>query len=259
MPDWYVFISPYYINLFIVAIILPWVNLFKCMIVNSIRRCLIKGKIGEILQKTADATIIGYKFDVASQNALLVVNTLICFTYSTALPLLPLLHFLSICSIYITNKICLLRYSRRVSIDEDINNIIIHIIPFIVILNICFSIWALTADTLFPVSFFNNTSFSFSLLSQTEFRRAFYFMPLLALLAVVVVFLLIDWFLIRLFGLCCKNNAIHPESIDKRHFFSQKSKNRNILSSYKFSKNPDYKHVISIVESMLRKRYAVKQ
>lgn len=93
------------------------------------------------------------------------------------------------------------------------------------------------------------------MLGDTEFRRAFYFLPLTACLALVVGFILIDYILIRLFGLCCKNNAIYPESMDPATFFSHKSKDKSVLNSYRFIKNPDYKHVIKIVEAMIRKRF----
>ena len=252
-PAWYAFISPYFVNFFLVAIILPWLNLFKCMIFNAIRRCYIKSNIREMLQKQADRLIVGYQFDIAAQSALIVLNTTICFTYSTSIPLLPILHLISIISVYITDKICLLRYSRRVSIDEDMNNIIVHTLPFIVILNIAFSIWALTVDTLFPEGLFQNVSFHLDILGQSEFRRTFYFLPLTICLFIVVVFLIVDYILIRLFGLCCcrQSDTIFPEQNNRVNFFSHKIKGMNMLHSYKLHKNPDYKHVIENVDRLL--------
>lgn len=124
--------------------------------------------------------------------------------------------------------------------------------PFIIILNVCFSIWSLTADYLFSKELFSTVSISFN--TDSEFKRAFYFLPLTACLALVIGFLIIDYILIRFLGSCCSSSqAVYPETTNKSTFFSAR-RHKNSLNSYKMSKNPDYKHAISIVESMLVRR-----
>lgn len=78
-------------------------------------------------------------------------------------------------------------------------------------------------------------------------------MPLTACLAIVVVFIIVDYFLIRSISSCCKDKSIHPENINKAQFFSNMARDKNVLNSYKFEKNPDYKNVIDLVQKMLRK------
>lgn len=117
VPDWYAYVSPYFVNLFLVAIIMPWINLLKVVVINAIRRCWIKRNIDHMLQKQADRNIIQYRFDIAAQSALLILNTTICFIYASSMPVLPLLHLVAIGSLYVTDKICLLKYSRRISVD----------------------------------------------------------------------------------------------------------------------------------------------
>lgn len=48
---WYVYIAPYYINMIIISIIMPLIDLVKTAIFRAIKRSSLEGKSGKILQK----------------------------------------------------------------------------------------------------------------------------------------------------------------------------------------------------------------
>jgi hypothetical protein len=41
---WFAYISPYYVNMFIISLALPWIDLLKVAILQNIKQCRLKGK-----------------------------------------------------------------------------------------------------------------------------------------------------------------------------------------------------------------------
>lgn len=85
---------------------------------------------------------------------------------------------------------------------------------------------------------------------------------MLCLLAVIVVYLIIDYTLIAFFKclcLCLKDRHDPNEKGDVRDGFEQRYKHSNILGSYKMINNPDYKHTANIITELRRKAREVRE
>jgi hypothetical protein len=113
--SWYVYIAPYYINLIIVSIIMPIIDLIKVAILQSCKRSNLKGKDGKILQKEMNADIISYEFDIPIKLSSLLVNIFIVLLYAANLPILVLLEIAALLSTYLCSKKTLLKFSARLA------------------------------------------------------------------------------------------------------------------------------------------------
>lgn len=116
--SWYVYIAPYYINLIIVSIFMPMIDLLKVSILSCCKRSSLKGKDGKMLQKEMNAEIISYEFDIPIKLSSMLVNIFIVMLFSANLPILILLEIAALMTNYLCGKKTLLKFSARVAANE---------------------------------------------------------------------------------------------------------------------------------------------
>jgi hypothetical protein len=121
-----------------------------------------------------------------------------------------------------------------------------------ILFNLAFSIWELTSPDIFPANLFSRIRFDFINISSA-WDRTFYISFLIVMLAIVLVYIVIDYTLVVFFKAICvcdcwRGNTVGP--ISKEVPYSEKIKSENILSSYRMGKNPRYKAVSEIADEI---------
>lgn len=116
--SWYVYIAPYYMNLIIISILMPIIDLIKVSIMQSCKRSSLSGKDGKILQKEMNASIVSFEFDLPIKLSSMLVNIFIVMLYSANLPILVMLEIAALVSAYLCNKKIILKFSARITANE---------------------------------------------------------------------------------------------------------------------------------------------
>lgn len=151
---WYVYIAPYYINMIIISIIMPLIDIIKTSILRCIKRSSLEGKSGQILQKEMNESITDYEFDLPVKLSNTLVNIFLVMTYSTNIPILLPLMALSLCINFYCNKAMILKFSHRIVANEELSFELIKIFPWILVINVGFALWSLTCPEIFPEALF---------------------------------------------------------------------------------------------------------
>lgn len=126
--------------------------------------------------------------------------------YSGLIPLLVPILALGLMIWYICKRAIIVKYSIKIPADETLNESIINIIPFIILVHALFSLWSHTAlgvfQTTSPLVRFSWTIF------HSGFDRVFNDIIILGQAAFIVLYIVLDFTIINLFGSlaeCCKD------------------------------------------------------
>lgn len=247
--DWYAIVSPYYINFFIISAVSPLIQL----VVTFLKRKFVDWRIlkmsndSEYIQKEANSTVTMFPFDFPTDMAVLSVQMFLCFMYSSFLPLaIPIFTFGILLNIFVKRYI-IMNYTVRIPANESLNEKLINVIPFIILIHGVFGVWARTADDIFDDAAFLRF-FDFSrFVSHEIVLRGLKDIILLGVSALVFIFIIFDFTLIKFFTMladCCKNEMQAPENLRVIRDIPYQTRLRkaNILGSYKLVNHPSYKH-----------------
>ena len=136
---------------------------------------------------------------------------LIGILYSGLVPLMIPLLFLGVLWTYLCKRAIVVNYSVKIPADESLNQTVINVIPFIILLHSLFSVWSHTAGIFttdaVPLSI-NITLFNHSI------DRIFSDIIILGELAFILIVIIIDFTLISFFkwigNCCCKDELEVP-------------------------------------------------
>lgn len=122
--DWYALISPYYLNMMIIASFLsPLVGLLLMSLKSGFnqwrvrRMCEAGDKEDPIIQKEVNEKIATIQFDYASEVAQVMLFLFIAFMYSGLIPLLIPVYTLGLTLSFFCKKAMLTKYSVKVPAD----------------------------------------------------------------------------------------------------------------------------------------------
>lgn len=101
------------------------------------------------IQKEADAMIVAFPFDLPAEMAVLCLQFFMCFMYSSLIPLSIPIFTAGLLLTYFCKKYIILNYTIRIPADESLNEKIINLIPFILLVHGLMGVWARTADGVF--------------------------------------------------------------------------------------------------------------
>lgn len=88
----------------------------------------------------------------------------------------------------------------------------LNVFPFILVFNLAFSIWSLTCDSIFPESLFDLLRLKFVTLTGS-WNRAMYINFLTAMLALAVLYVVIDYTIVAFFKAVCTCECLRPVAV----------------------------------------------
>ena len=131
---------------------------------------------------------------------------LITIMYSGLIPLLVPVLGLGLIIWYVCKRAIVVKFSIKIPADETLNQSIINIIPFIILIHSLFSLWSHTASGIFgsnvPLVRFSWTIF------HSSFDRIFNDIIILGEVAFIILVIVLDFTIVNLFGSlaeCCKD------------------------------------------------------
>lgn len=249
---WYVYIGPYYINIIIISCIMPIIDLVKVAIFACFKRWRLRGKSGKILQKEMNMSIIDYEFDLPMKLSNILVNVFLVMLYAGNMPILLLLEVLALAIAFYCNKTVILKFSARLAANEELNFTMLNIFPFILVFNLAFSIWSFTSDSIFPAVLFDILQLKFFSLPGA-WNRALYINFLFAMLALAVLYVVIDYTVVAFFKAVCTCECLRSSSIGAithEKPYSDRVRNENMVNSYRLGRNPRYAAVSRVLEEL---------
>lgn len=158
--NWYAIIAPYYITLFIILCLLPFISL----VVFTIKYCGIHWftkfrcernndrSNTPFIQKEANSLITFVMLDFPLEAANVTLALLMCLMYSSLIPILVPIFTIGLFITYFIKRFILLRLSIKIPANEDLVKHIINILPFMILLHSIFGLWSHTANGIFSSS-----------------------------------------------------------------------------------------------------------
>lgn len=188
---------------------------------------------------------------------MVILLLLIGILYSGLIPLMIPLLFLGMAWTYLCKRTIITKYSIKIPADESLNESVINLIPFIILLHSLFSIWSHTAGIFTsdaPLISFNWTIFNHSL------DRIFSDIIILGQAAFILIVIVIDFTLISFFkwlgNCCCKDELEIPVewAAIENQSFSDRIHKTNILGSYKLVNHPTYGHALKAYNELIHRK-----
>lgn len=187
-----------------------------------------------------------FPLDFPTDVATLCLQLFMCYMYSGLLPIAMPIFTIGLMLTFFCKRYVILNYTVRIPADESLNEKIINLIPFIILVHGLFSVWVHTVDGFYDFSvFFLKIQFQGD--PGEVARRAMYDLIQLAAVALILVWIIFDW---TIFAFCgavmdaCKDELQLPVTLAslENENYGERIKNSNILGSYKIAKNPVFGH-----------------
>lgn len=211
--DWYALVSPYYVNMLIIA---SFISPIIGLIVMSIKSCLNQWKVRRmceakdaedpVIQKEANEKIASIEFDYPSETAQILLFLFISFMYSGLIPILIPIYTLGLMIIFICKKAMVVKYSIKIPADETLSDSILTFLPLVILFHGLFSVWSHTSSGVFasnaPLISLKMTIF------KSNLDRIFNDAIILAEPALIILIILLDLTIFNFIGFlmdCCKD------------------------------------------------------
>ena len=158
--DWFAIISPYYTNFFIIGAISPLIQLVVFKIKRTVaiwltsRKCRNDDPDHPSIQKEANESIIMFPFDYPTDVAVLCLQFFMCYMYSGIIPLAMPIFTIGLMLSYFCKRYVILNYTVRIPADESLNEKVVNLIPFIILVHGLFSVWGHTVTGVYDFSAF---------------------------------------------------------------------------------------------------------
>lgn len=249
--DWYAVISPYYTMFFLVAAASPLIQLFAFYIKRTFvnwrikKMCAQEDPSNPIIQKEANATITMFPFDFPTECAIITLQLFMCFMYSAILPLAMPIFTVGLLINFICKRFIIVHFTVRIPADHSINEKIISILPFIILLHALVGVWGRTADGIFS----DDAWFKVSAQGMNSWfiDRAIQDIILLGAAGLILGWIIFDFTVVNCCGAlkeCCKDELELPVTLAtiENVNYADRLRKSNILGSYKLINNPVFKH-----------------
>ena len=261
--DWYAIISPYYTFFFIVAAFSPLIQLVvfilkrKFVIWRLKSMCESNDPKDPYIQKEANATSIMFPFDFPTECAIITLQLFMCFMYSSMIPLAMPIFTVGVLLNFICKRYIILNCTMKIPADENLNEKMYKIIPWIILIHGFMGIWARTANGTFTESaYFVTPDFGYH---NKYIDRAISDIALLGATGLALLWIIFDFTVVSFCGAlqeCCKDELELPvtyAAIENSNYADRLRKS-NILGSYKLVNNPTYKHAYKAYKELLKRK-----
>ena len=165
--EWYPNVGSTIVSTMMINIFSPsWMNMFLLYPLGGCKRKF--GIRGCVIQAQANTRFQGAEFDLAIKTSFIVRSIFACFLYSSGMPILNIVCFLILFSLYWIDKFLILRhYQKPPMLNSVLNDEVIKILPFAVALHCGFSLYMFGASDLFPVKLGEDNSVADRISSYT--------------------------------------------------------------------------------------------
>lgn len=198
-----------------------------------------------------------FPIDLPTEMAVLCLQFFMCFMYASLIPLaIPIFTF-GVLLAFFCKRYIILNYTKRIPADETLNEKVINLIPFILLVHGVMGIWARTATGIFDTSAFFRV-IDFTQIPNQILQRAIADIILLGATAIVAAWIIFDFTIVTLFRALresCKDELELPvvfSAIENADYASRLRKS-NILGSYKLSNNPVFKHPYNAFMELMKR------
>jgi hypothetical protein len=240
---WYSDVGSTIVSTLMISVFAPhWVNL---MIFYPLGACKRKcGVRGCVTQEEANKRFSGAVFDLAIKNSFVIRSIFACFLYSSGIPLLNIVCFLILFSLYWIEKFLVLRhYERPPMLSQILNDEIIKFLPFAVVFHCAFGIYMFGATEIFPIELNQDNSLADRLESTVG---------IVYILLIIVA--LTGFFWVYLYGKCFNCWMRRKVSAGNSNMNSSiQDEVRNLrnhgIDTYDISKHPEFMGIIKAMNT----------
>lgn len=241
--DWYPNVGSTIVSTMMINIFSPsWINILILYPLGACKRkCGIRGCV---IQAEANSRFQGAEFDVAIKTSFIVRSIFACFLYSSGMPILNIVCFLILFSLYWIDKCLILRhYQKPPMLHSVLNDEVIKFLPFAVVFHCGFSLYMFRASEIFPIKWGENNSLADRISSFTGGVN------ILMILLAVTSF---GW--VYLYGKCFNCMMKRKVTVANDNMNSSiQDKLRNLrnqgLDTYDISKHPEFMGIIRAMDT----------
>ncbi len=190
--SWYYYIGPYFMNFMVVSLANPFIQLAVTHLLSKFHHWRARALEGQAIQKELNDHTAAFTLDVASELSNTLLLIFLAMTFSTGMPVINLLCFLSLCLKYLSLKYLLFYYSVRVQgLNETVNIWLLRILPVALVIHILMGSWMLTSPDIFTKTFFSK--FMIDLRTGLDFLDRIFLVPfMLALIALIALYIMLE-------------------------------------------------------------------
>lgn len=248
--QWYVQVGSTLVSTMMISIFSPHVFLLLTFYPIGVcrRHCCTKRYVS---QAEANMKFAGADFELATRNSLILTIVFTCFLYSGGMPIMNIICFLSLFTLYWTDKFLILRhYKRPPLINHFLNQRVLHYLPYSIILHCSVSLYMYGATDIFPYHINSNGIIKTnSILDRIESRTGFIFIIIDIVAAALAVWI---FFHAKIFGCLMKKKLVRvaDENATERKLDKEMNNIRSHgLETYDIKKHPDYRDIVKALNA----------
>ena len=248
--QWYVQVGSTLVSTMMISIFSPHVFLLFTFYPIGVcrRRCCPRRYVS---QAEANLKFSGAEFELATRNSLVLSIVFTCFLYSGGMPIMNIICFLSLFTLYWTDKFLILRhYKRPPLINHFLNQRVLHYLPYSIILHCSVSLYMYGATDIFPYHVDSNGIIkSNSILDRIKSLSGLVFILIGIVAAALAVWI---FFHAKIFACLMKKRLVRvvDENVTERKLEKEMSNIRSHgLETYDIKKHPDYRDIIKALNA----------
>lgn len=131
--------------------------------------------------------------------AVICLQFFMCFMYSCFIPLAIPIFTLGVFTTYFCKRYIILNYTKRIPADEGLNEKVVNLIPFILLVHGLMGIWARTSQGFFDDSAFFHV-IDLTILPSGVVQRGVKDIIILGATALVLLWIIFDFTIVTLFS-----------------------------------------------------------
>lgn len=205
----------------------------------------------------------GPNFYISNSLSQIMTTVFANYMYSSGMPFLNVICFITLILSYWCNKYLLLRYYRRPpQYTDNINSILVRYLPCAVLLHSVIGLYAYGSAEIFPTGYTFSTVYNYVVPDQVSFtERCLKYSGISNLVLIFLSFLV---FIISLqfnsiYSYFCKKSKIFAEQVPDLKFSSLNSSGLiNGLNTYDICSNPKYKKYIIALNTIAKKQKVLR-
>ena len=202
----------------------------------------------------------GPSFDISDSLSQVLVVVCTNYFYSSGMPFLNILCFLTLFLTYICNKFLILRYYRKPpEYNHEINESVFLYLPLPIILHSAFSIYSFGCSEIFPDSVSKSSDSKYvkfnSSLMQEHLQKNFGITSMFLIIGMTIFIIFIKFKRADFYERFWNYKVYAEKNLNNVEFKDLKSKQQlSGLDTYDIHKNPRYKNLIMALDSVAKRK-----
>lgn len=202
----------------------------------------------------------GPSFDISDSLSQILVVVCTNYFYSSGMPFLNLLCFLTLFLTYFCNKFLILRYYRKPpEYTQEINESLYLYLPIPIILHLVFSIYSFGSSEIFPDSVSKPSDSDYIKFNSNNFKdliqKGSSICSLFMIASMIFLIFYLKFKRIDFYERFWNYKVYSEKNLNNTEFRDLKNKQKLLgLDTYDIRKNPKYKDLIKALDSVAKKR-----